>query len=129
MNEIRYTLCSEFKDDVPEAFTARSRLTADESTKPTETDLDEGRLGSVHGETSFHPNLGWSHYRALMRVENPAARRFYEDEAANAGWSVREVRREMAALGFDDSPVAAAAATSSKKPKMPRAKSPRSKRK
>jgi hypothetical protein len=40
-----------------------------------------------------------------------------------------EVRREMAALGFDDSPVAAAASTSSKKAKVPQAKSPRSKRK
>jgi hypothetical protein len=40
-----------------------------------------------------------------------------------------EVRREMAALGFDDSPVAAGTAASSKKPKMARARSRRSKRK
>ena len=28
--------------------------------------------------SGFHPNLSWSHYRALMRVENNAARQFYE---------------------------------------------------
>lgn len=30
----------------------------------------------------FSPHLSWSHYRALMRVENGAARDFYEREAA-----------------------------------------------
>jgi hypothetical protein len=25
----------------------------------------------------FHPDLSWSHYRALMRVENETARQFY----------------------------------------------------
>ena len=29
----------------------------------------------------FHPNLSWSHYRALMRVTDVDARRFYEAEA------------------------------------------------
>lgn len=33
----------------------------------------------------FSPHLSWSHYRALMRVENGAARDFYEQEAAECG--------------------------------------------
>ena len=28
----------------------------------------------------FHPNLSWSHYRALMRVDKKEAREFYETE-------------------------------------------------
>jgi predicted nuclease of restriction endonuclease-like (RecB) superfamily len=49
----------------------------------------------------FHPNLGWSHYRALMRVDKPAARQFYEDEAATAGWSVRELQRQIGSLYYE----------------------------
>ena len=34
--------------------------------------------------------LGWSHYQILMRIENGAARNFYEIEAVNQQWSVRQ---------------------------------------
>jgi hypothetical protein len=30
--------------------------------------------------SAFHPNLSWSHYRALMRVDNAKARHFYEEQ-------------------------------------------------
>ena len=42
-----------------------------------------------------HPNLGWSHYRALMRVEDAEARDFYESEAVAAGWSKRDLERQI----------------------------------
>lgn len=29
---------------------------------------------------SFNPNLGWTHYRSLMRIDRSAARQFYEIE-------------------------------------------------
>ena len=32
--------------------------------------------------------LGWSHYRALLKVPDPAARSYYLEEATQAGWSV-----------------------------------------
>jgi len=34
----------------------------------------------------FSPQLSWSHYRALMRVNNENARLFYEHEAITCGW-------------------------------------------
>ena len=34
--------------------------------------------------------LGWSHYRALMRIDNSQARSFYEVECIKSNWSVRE---------------------------------------
>jgi len=43
----------------------------------------------------FHPNLSWSHYRALMRVEDAEARDFYESEAVAAGWSKRDLERQI----------------------------------
>jgi hypothetical protein len=33
--------------------------------------------------------LSWSHYRLLMRVEDPAARGYYIGEAISQNWSVR----------------------------------------
>ena len=42
-----------------------------------------------------HLALGWSHYVTLLSVTNPDARRFYEIEAADNGWSVRELKRQL----------------------------------
>jgi predicted nuclease of restriction endonuclease-like (RecB) superfamily len=39
--------------------------------------------------------LPWSHYVRLMTVPDPAARRFYEDEAIKGGWSVRQLDRQI----------------------------------
>ena len=36
--------------------------------------------------TAFSPQLSWSHYRALMRVDKPAAREFCEREAIAGAW-------------------------------------------
>jgi predicted nuclease of restriction endonuclease-like (RecB) superfamily len=43
----------------------------------------------------FSPLLSWSHYRALMRVEDAAARTFYEREAAECGWSKVQLERQI----------------------------------
>lgn len=43
----------------------------------------------------FSPLLGWAHYRALMKVEHEAARRFYEIEAEREGWSVQHLERQI----------------------------------
>jgi len=43
----------------------------------------------------FLPELSWSHYRALMRVEDRAARDFYEREAAECGWSKAQLERQI----------------------------------
>jgi hypothetical protein len=37
----------------------------------------------------FSPNLGWSHYRALMNVEHNNERLFYEIEAEKERWDVK----------------------------------------
>jgi predicted nuclease of restriction endonuclease-like (RecB) superfamily len=39
--------------------------------------------------------LSWSHYVFLMAIADGDERRFYEIEAANEGWSLRELRRQF----------------------------------
>ncbi|MDE0154393.1 MAG: PDDEXK nuclease domain-containing protein [Gammaproteobacteria bacterium] len=51
--------------------------------------------------TGFHPDLSWSHYRALMRVENEEARQFYEQEAARNNWNKRQLERQINTLLFE----------------------------
>ncbi len=45
--------------------------------------------------------LSWTHYRLLLRVDNPNGRAFYEAEAVNARWSTRELERQIDSLLFD----------------------------
>ena len=49
----------------------------------------------------FHPQLGWSHYRALMRVENEQARSFYEIEATRTRWNKNQLERQINSLLFE----------------------------
>ena len=53
------------------------------------------------GSKGFHPNLSWSHYRALMRVDKPEAREFYENEAAECGWTKRQLERQIRSLFYE----------------------------
>ncbi len=45
--------------------------------------------------SAFSPRLSWSHYRALMRVNNIPARDFYEKEASESGWDKRALERQI----------------------------------
>ncbi len=38
--------------------------------------------------------LGWSHYLKLVRIDDEAERNFYEIEAVQNNWSLRELRRQ-----------------------------------
>ncbi|PIE79393.1 MAG: hypothetical protein CSA15_03225 [Candidatus Delongbacteria bacterium] len=40
-------------------------------------------------------NLSWSHYLFLMRIESLEERKFYEIEAKENSWSLRELRRQF----------------------------------
>lgn len=49
----------------------------------------------------LHPNLSWTHYRTLLRVEAAAARGFYEIEAIRNNWSARELERQINSLLYE----------------------------
>ena len=45
--------------------------------------------------------LGWTHYRTLMRIEDPEARSFYAIETVKNNWSSRELERQKGSLLFE----------------------------
>ena len=49
----------------------------------------------------LHPNLSWSLYRELVRVESAGARAFYEIEAVRNHWTRRELERQINTLLFE----------------------------
>ena len=44
--------------------------------------------------------LQWSHFELIMRVSNPAARKYYLNEAAEQTWSVRTLDRNISSLYY-----------------------------
>jgi len=62
-------------------------------------------LHSSRGESwapgQLHPNLSWTHYRTLLRVDKPEARAFYEIEAVKNNWAARELERQINTLLYE----------------------------
>ena len=76
------------------AFAAETRgirpTPSDQSLRFGSTSLAD-TIAQLRGEFA----LGWSHYVTLLSIDDAAARRFYEIEAADNGWSVRELKRQL----------------------------------
>lgn len=49
----------------------------------------------------FNPNLAWSLYRQMLKVDKPQARAFYEIEAIKHNWSARELERQINSLLYE----------------------------
>ena len=45
--------------------------------------------------------LTWTHYRMIMRVENPDARAYYVDECAKGNWSTRQLERQINSFCYE----------------------------
>ena len=45
--------------------------------------------------------LSWTHYRALIRIENPKARLWYMEEAIHQNWSARALERQISVLYYE----------------------------
>ncbi len=50
---------------------------------------------------ALRPELSWSHYRRLVSVENPNAREWYMNEAAESVWSTRQLDRQISTFYYD----------------------------
>ena len=60
------------------------------------------QLDEVFPQTvSARFKLSWSHYCELLKEDNLEARAFYEVEAVENGWSMRELMRQMDALLYE----------------------------
>ena len=47
------------------------------------------------------PQLSWTHYRSLLRVENPKPREFYINEAAENDWGTRALDRQINSFYYE----------------------------
>ena len=74
------------RDELSEETGKRARSPARRGTETTGT---------------LNPNLSWTHYRLLTKVESPNARAFYEIEAVRNHWSSRELDRQINSLLFE----------------------------
>jgi predicted nuclease of restriction endonuclease-like (RecB) superfamily len=45
--------------------------------------------------------LSWTHYRVLIRIENPQARHWYMQEAIEQNWSARALERQISVLYYE----------------------------
>ena len=50
---------------------------------------------------ALRSQLTWTHYRALLRVENEEARQWYMNEAVACAWSGRQLDRQISTLYYE----------------------------
>jgi predicted nuclease of restriction endonuclease-like (RecB) superfamily len=50
---------------------------------------------------ALRSELSWTHYRELIKVADRDAREFYLEEAARAGWSSRQLQRQIHTMYYD----------------------------
>jgi predicted nuclease of restriction endonuclease-like (RecB) superfamily len=50
---------------------------------------------------ALRPELSWTHYRLLLKVENPTARSWYMAEAADEGWSTRALEQQINSFYYE----------------------------
>lgn len=65
----------------------RGQLSADQATPTSHAVRDELPI--------IRPELSWTHYRLLLKVERLEARRFYLEECITANWSTRQLERQV----------------------------------
>ena len=105
-SQIPQTLSEEFNDTA--IFQTLSRKSSLPLTKPQNTQILSDKSESENSATplrnsekgqvvsdQLHFTLSWSHYLKLMRIENPDERHFYEIEATENNWSLRELQRQF----------------------------------
>lgn len=50
---------------------------------------------------ALRPELSWTHYRALLRIDNDHARHWYMNETATQNWSTRALERQINTLYYE----------------------------
>lgn len=50
---------------------------------------------------AVRPELSWTHYRLLIRIEKQDARAWYLNEAADQNWSTRALERQISSLYYE----------------------------
>jgi predicted nuclease of restriction endonuclease-like (RecB) superfamily len=72
----------------------RDRIDESEKSASLMRKSDEEKSASPMRKIESPFNLSWTHYLQLIKIENEEERNFYEIEAVNNNWSVRELERQ-----------------------------------
>jgi predicted nuclease of restriction endonuclease-like (RecB) superfamily len=95
---------------IPHALRTDSRAAGPSSSAPRRkaeiapslaTKIQHAARGETWQPGQLNPNLSWTHYRTLLRVESVEARAFYEIEAFQNNWSARELDRQINSLLYE----------------------------
>ena len=54
--------------------------------------------GAFPIRNALRTELSWTHYRLLLRLDNPQARAWYAQEATRQNWSTRALERQLGTL-------------------------------
>ena len=102
-SQIGYPAGSQSEETPIPSLTGRE-LTSTPIPHPTGAELTRIAKGYPSGSElprGFSPQLSWSHYRALMRVEKAEARDFYETESVAGGWDKRTLERQIQSYYYE----------------------------
>lgn len=80
-----------YPDRISQSVVGKSGL----SKKTETTGQKRGISQSLIGQSSFPFSLSWTHYIQLLKIDNEDERGFYEIEATQNNWSVRELTRQF----------------------------------
>lgn len=72
----------------------KNRINETEKSASLMRKSDEEKSASTMRKIESPFNLSWTHYLQLIKIENEEERNFYEIEAVNNNWSVRELGRQ-----------------------------------
>ena len=83
--------------DIQQTASVKSGQPSEIQQTPSVESLARSLIGTTSSVTELAERftLGWSHYVTLISIDDADARRFYEIEAADNGWSVRELKRQL----------------------------------
>ena len=80
------------------AYTERAQIVQTASGQfagPAQANVQSSMVQTASGQSSRPFTLSWSHYVFLLGVKNAEGRSFYEIEAADQGWTLRELKRQF----------------------------------
>ena len=72
----------------------KNRIAETEKSASVMRKSDEEKSASLMQKIESPFNLSWTHYLQLIKIENEEERNFYEIEAVDNNWSVRELERQ-----------------------------------
>ena len=76
-------------------FLIGKRIVEEEQNGNKRAEYGKNLIKTLSKKLTKEFQLSWSHYLILMRIENINARNFYEIEAIQNNWSLRELKRQV----------------------------------